>query len=622
MIVYSKSKKEFLEDVLNHSIEDVIMSAVEERLLRRVGKSEYLSWKNSLPYVANILTPDEIPSDAGVAIEYRIPRTSNRIDVIVSGQDAGGNDSVIIIELKQWSDAELTDKDGIVRTRLNSSMVETLHPSYQAWSYAALLEGFNETIYEEKITLKPCAYLHNYEGGDALTAEFYSPHLLKAPLFARDDKKELREFIGRHIKRGDRNNVLQKIQGGRIKPSKPLADSLASMMQGNSEFVMIDSQKLVFEDVMSLVRKSNRNHKHVVIVDGAPGTGKTVVAINLLVEATKGRKLVQYVTKNSAPRQVYESKLVGHFKKSEISNFFSGSGNFTDTDSNAFDVLVVDEAHRLNAKSGMFQNLGENQIKELINASRVSVFFIDEDQRVTLKDIGEKEEIRKWATALGANVIETELRSQFRCNGSNGYLAWLDEVLNIRETANTSLDVSDYDFRVFDSPSELHEIIRERNRDTNKARMVAGYCWDWKSKRDSKAMDIVLPEYGYSARWNLGSDGMLWILKPTSVEEVGCIHTCQGLEMEYVGVILGTDLVCRDGHIVTNPANRSTQDKSIHGYKKLMREDPEGGAVLLDKIIKNTYRTLMSRGTKGCYIFSTDEETAEYFKTRKGNAGS
>ena len=616
MIVYSKSKQEFLQDVLDHSIEDIIESAVKDKLNRKVGKSEYLSWKNSLPYVANVLTPDDIPADAGIAIEYRIPRTSNRIDVIVSGQDENGKESVIIIELKQWSEAELTDKDGIVRTRLNSSMVETLHPSYQAWSYAALLEGFNETIYTEKIALKPCAYLHNYVGTGALTDDFYSDYIAKAPVFGRDDKQELRDFIRRFIRRGDRNKVLYRIQNGRIKPSKALADSLASMMKGNDEFVMIDSHKMVFEEVINLVQKSPDGHKHVVIVDGAPGTGKSVIAINLLVGATKRGKLVQYVTKNSAPREVYESKLVGHFKKSEISNFFSGSGSFTDTPKDTFDLLVVDEAHRLNAKSGLFQNMGENQIKELINSSRCSVFFIDEDQRVTLKDIGNREEIRRWATELGAHVIEAELTSQFRCNGSDGYLAWLDDTLGIRDTANTLLDTSDYDFRVFDSPTELHEMIRERNGEANKARVVAGYCWDWKSKKDPKAMDIVIPEHGYAAKWNLGSDGMLWIVKPTSVEEVGCIHTCQGLEVDYVGVILGDDLVCRDGVIVTDPSKRSTQDKSIHGWKKLMKEDPDGTAKLLDGIIKNTYRTLMSRGTKGCYVYSTDEETREYLKSR------
>ena len=213
-------------------------------------------------------------------------------------------------------------------------------------------------------------------------------------------------------------------------------------------------------------------------------------------------------------------------------------------------------------------------------------------------------------------MIEAELTSQFRCNGSDGYLAWLDDTLGIRDTANTMLDTSDYDFRVFDSPTELHDMIREKNSEANKARVVAGYCWDWKSKKDPKAKDIVIPEHGYAAKWNLGSDGMLWIVKPTSVEEVGCIHTCQGLEVDHVGVILGDDLVCRDGVIVTDPSKRSTQDKSIHGWKKLKKEDPDGTTKLLDGIIKNTYRTLMSRGTKGCYVYSTDEETREYLKKR------
>ncbi len=208
---------------------------------------------------------------------------------------------------------------------------------------------------------------------------------------------------------------------------------------------------------------------------------------------------------------------------------------------------------------------------------------------------------------------ELELSSQFRCNGSDGYLAWLDHSLQIRTTANTDLDGIDYEFKVFDDPSELRKAILEKNRKANKARMVAGYCWPWASKKDKHAMDIVFPEYDFAAQWNLDDDGMLWAIADGSAEQVGCIHTCQGLEFDYVGVIIGDDFVIRDGRVVTDAAKRAGQDRSVHGYKKMLKEQPEQARAVADQIVKNTYRTLMTRGQKGCYVYATDRETREYF---------
>ncbi|MFP5483083.1 MAG: DNA/RNA helicase domain-containing protein, partial [Gammaproteobacteria bacterium] len=298
-----------------------------------------------------------------------------------------------------------------------------------------------------------------------------------------------------------------------------------------------------------------------------------------------------------------------------IANLFRGSGGYVDNQANQFDVLLVDEAHRLNEKSGLYGNLGENQIKELIHASKLCIFFVDEDQRVTFKDIGSKAEIRKWALALGAEVVEQELRSQFRCNGSDGYIAWLNHHLQIKPTANLNLDGLDFDFKIFDSPTALHNAIRQKNEVNNKARVVAGYCWDWKSKKNPNAFDIEFPEHDYKAQWNLDDDGSTWIIKPNSVEQVGCIHTCQGLELDYVGVIVGPDFVVRNGEVLTDAFKRSNMDQSIKGFKGGLKTDRANNLAMADAVIKNTYKTLMTRGMKGCYVYFTDDETCAHFQT-------
>ncbi|PZP11179.1 MAG: AAA family ATPase, partial [Aliarcobacter butzleri] len=428
MIIYKKTKKEFLEDVLVNDIEieDIISNAVEVNFGRKTAKNEYVSWKNSLNEMAKVLYSDKIPNDSNISIEYNIPRTGNRIDLIVSGQDENRNDKVVIIELKQWSDAQLTSKDGVIKTILGGGLRETTHPSYQAWSYVKLLEGFNKVVDDEKISLVPCAYLHNYPNDNILKNDFYKNYLSKAPVFVKGEKSNLIEFISSHIIYGDNNDVMKRIDESEIKPSKSLADSMASMIKGNEEFTMIDNQKIVYESALELVRKSDSTNKNVLIVHGGPGTGKSVIAINLLVELTKKGFNSRYVSKNSAPRAVYESKLTKTLKKTEISNLFTGSGSFIDCEENSYDCLIIDEAHRMNEKSGLYGNLGENQIKEAIYSSKSVIFFLDEDQTVTFNDIGEESEIKKWAEYYNANVEVMELTSQFRCNGSDGYLAWID----------------------------------------------------------------------------------------------------------------------------------------------------------------------------------------------------
>lgn len=616
MIVYQSTKLNFLNDVSDRNIEDIVLESVKDKLKINVGKNEINSWKNSLKEMYFILDDEHIPNDSYVAIEYRIPQTSKRIDFIITGEDENEVEQVMLIELKQWSKVEMTQKDAIVVTRFEHGKSEESHPSYQAWSYASLIDGFNQTVYEDGINLNPCAYLHNYVEDGVISNPFYADYIAKAPIFLKNDKEKLRDFIKKYIKFGDKKNTIFRIDGGKIKPSKSLADSLSSMLKGSNEFVMIDDQKLVYETSLELAKTVGNTNKTVLIIDGGPGTGKSVVAINLLVALTKRHLLAKYVTKNSAPRDVYESMLTGHYKKSEVSNMFSGSGAFTETDLNIFDVLIVDEAHRLNEKSGMFKNLGENQIKEIISAAKLSIFFIDEDQRVTWSDIGEKEEIIKWAKTVGATVKTLSLSSQFRCNGSDGYIAWLDNALGIHETANSVLNSDDYDFRIVDSPVSLRDLIYEKNKLNNKARLVAGYCWDWVSKKNTNLTDISIPEFDFAMRWNLADHGNLWIRRPEAVTEIGCIHTCQGLDLDYVGVIVGLDFVIRNGNVIVDPSKRARTDASLKGYKSELKINPQEAKGKAERLIKNTYRTLMTRGMKGCYVYFCDKETELYFRSR------
>ncbi len=617
MIVYSGLKIDFLSAVEEDSIATEIERNIYEKMHRKSVQSEFRSWENSLEYMYKVLNDSDIPSDAGIAIEYNIPQTSKRVDFIISGYDEKRDPNVIIIELKQWDKVNVIEgQDALVETFTGGALRKVVHPSYQAWSYASMITDYNQSVQQNSIMLHPCCYLHNYRKSipEKLEQNQYKEYVDDAPIFARGEVLKLREYIKKVVKIGDNRELLYDIDNGKIRPSKSLQDSVKGMIEGNQEFIMLDDQKVVYEEILYTSRKCMDDHKkRTIIVQGGPGTGKTVVAINILAKLTEEGQFVQYTSKNSAPRNVYAQKLIGH-KKSTVKNMFKGSGSYYDTDSNLIDTILCDEAHRLNAKSGMFQNLGENQIKEIINASLCSVFFIDESQRVTLNDIGTVGEIKKWAESLGSEVIDMELMSQFRCNGSDGYLAWIDDVFEIRKTANTDMREIDYDIKIVDSPMEMKNLIIERNKTNNRSRILAGYCWEWlkAEQNNTNYHDIKIGDFEMS--WNLGNTST-FAIDENSVEEIGCIHTSQGLEFDYAGVIIGDDMRYENGHVVTDFTKRAKTDQSLKGIKGLYKSNPEKALSEADLIIKNTYRTLMTRGMKGCYVYCTDKPLADYLRS-------
>ena len=613
MIIYSCDKSDFIAK--QETIPDILKVNVLERLGEETSDNEYLSWKNSLAFMRRLLETSTIPDDAGIALEYNIPVTNNRIDFIVTGYDDIGRSQVVVIELKQWSSAEKTDMDGVVRTRYEDGLKETTHPSYQAFTYCMLLQDYKEAVQKHIVKLKAAAYLHNCEDTSPLKDSFYEHYTRYVPVYGKNDTDELRLFLSKYIRKGDRQKGIFVIENSQIRPSKNLMDSVASMMKGNREFRMIGEQQVVLQHILKAMDVYEQTlQKQVLIIKGGPGTGKSVIAVNALSEVIKKGKVAMYVSKNAQPRKVFYRKLVdGGLGSKNVNALFKSSDTFADAKPNEFDMLLVDEAHRLSRKGGQYSH-SVNQVKETINAAKVTVFFIDEAQRVSLEDIGSIQEITLWAERLQAKVSTFEMKAQFRCGGSDEYMMWLDDLLQIRPSNFKLLGKENYDFRVMDNPREMMSEIRKNNR-RNKSRMVAGYCWEWVSRKDTTKKDIVFPEYKFAYQWNLLSD-QTWSITPGSVNQIGCIHTCQGLEFDYVGVIIGPDIIYRDGKILVDPSKRAKDDFTIHGYKKMMNSDPEGTKEIVRQIIKNTYRTLMSRGMKGCFVYVMDEELRNYIKSR------
>jgi hypothetical protein len=614
MIVYKNSAKGFKEDVDRNRIHEILLENIIRAFNgKRIGQAEQDSWRNSLGFMERIVRRSGVADDCGILLEYTLPATYKRIDFIITGLDANSQENLIIIELKQWQNAESTQKDGIVKTVVGRGLRETTHPSYQANAYKLFLKDFNENVYEDGIDAHSCAYLHNYTEKDPepLKAQIYHEIVDDSPLYLKDDFEKLEQFLNQHVGKGGGEEILYKIEKGRIRPSKKLIDCVSSMFEGNKEYILLDEQKVAYELALDIAVHAKQ--KSVVIVSGGPGTGKSVISMNLLGGLLKKEKNVIFVAPNSSFRSVMEAQLSRNNSRRRISHLFKGSSGFTETAENIYDVIIVDEAHRL--KDGRaYQYQGENQIEDIIKSSKTTIFFVDEYQIIRPEDIGSLNEIRRVAGKLGANVYETELSAQFRCAGAEGFINWLDDVLHIRETANyDGWNKKSFEFKIFDDPNELYNRIKEKHDEGHKSRLLAGYAWKWTSaglgNADAAVCDVEIPEFNFKLPWNSRKVGSVWAIDPSGIGQVGCIHTSQGLEFDYVGVIVGDDL--RHESESCKYVVDWDSYKDVKG-KQGLKNNPEK----LAQLVTNIYKVLMTRGMKGCYVYFTDKETEKYFQKR------
>lgn len=612
MLAYCKTLNEFHKDVMMNRIEREVVNSLNID----IGESERRSFRNSLLAISTALRNHDIPGDVDVALEYKIPLTCKRVDFMIAGADDEGRDHLVICELKQWDRVTKTDMDDVVKVG-SRYMV---HPSWQAYTYGATISNYNEYVEKGDVRIDACTFLHNYDREyiDELTDPIYAEGLKKAEPFIQDQYEELSEFVFSKIRKKSKANLLFEIENGHIRPSRCLVDCVANLLNGNDDFQLIDQQRIVFSNLVRGIEKTfvrDDHDKHVIIVRGGAGTGKSLIALKMISRLMEDRRLnVRYVAKSSYVKENYYRKLTrGVPDHMFLKTLFMGSSSFIDSPKNAYDVLIVDEAHRLTerSKQSWFYK-GENQIKEIINASRASVFFIDETQNIDIKDFGTIENITKAAEGLGAVVHCDDhyvLESQFRCNGSDDYIAWLESVLYNREYDSSGMKV-DYDIRIVDTPEEMKQFIIDRNNDSDTpSRMISGDVFDWKSRTDRDAVDIVIG--GFEAQWNRTK---YFASDPGSIDQVGCIHTTQGMEFEYAGLIVADDLLYRDGKVVTDYTvhpSGATEFKRPH-KNKVLPED----AGIVDRLIRNTYKVLFTRGQKGCRLYVMDEQLKQYLKKR------
>jgi hypothetical protein len=618
--LYHGPTSDFVEQATQNRIAQTLRNAFFAYYGFEPSPSELRSWRNSLRALANAVRAAGLV-DHGILLEFQLPMSSRRIDALITGHGHDGRAGAVIVELKQWDDVEPSTVAECVGVRYGGKVRDQLHPSAQAGSYPQYLVDSHQAFTEDGVRLDACAFLHDFIHDEQ--SELLSPRhrniLGVYPLFAGDRVTELVEFLQDRLGGGSGLAVLPLIRDGRYRPHKKLLDHTAKMISGEPQYVLLDEQRVAFNSILARVHEARElGQKSAFIIRGGPGTGKSVIAINLLAELSKAGFVAHHATGSSAFTSTVR-KVVGR-RASQQFNYFN---SYLNAHEDELDVLICDEAHRIRKHSWNRFNKrraddpDRPQIDELLAVARVSVFFIDDLQTVRRDEIGHSDDIERAAAERSADVQEFQLEAQFRCGGSDGFVRWVENTLGIRRTANALWDGDpNFDFDVVDSPQQLDAMIRQRQDEGATARLVAGYCWPWSDPVDGGHLlnDVRLGDWErpWNAKPNAGRlapgipRSQFWASEPGGIDQVGCIYTAQGFEFDYVGVIFGDDLVYRprEGWI-----GRPAFSKD-GGMKR--GTSPER----FTELVKNTYRVLLSRGLKGCYVYFSDEATRTFVESR------
>ena len=623
MRLYAGTSAQFITDSVHNQIAEKLKDSFLHQYRFSPSPNEIQSWRNSLRAMAQVLQYAGL-SDHGILLEYQLPLTSLRLDCMVTGRDQDKRDNAIIVELKQWDACEPAEGENEVITWVGGAQREVLHPSAQVGRYSMFLQDNHTAFHEEEpVGLTACTYLHNYffNHQDVLLSEKFKGLLESFPLFSANDVDKLAEHLLASLSKGEGLDVLMRIEDGKYRPSKKLMQHVASVIKGKPEYILLDEQLVAYDSVLAAARKGFQDRrKSAIIIRGGPGTGKSVIAINLMADLLKQDFNAQYATGSRAFTETLR-KAIGVRGGIQFKYFNS----YVTAPYNEVDVLICDESHRIRTTSDNRFTRREDrskypQVEELIKASKVAVFFVDDRQTVRPGEIGSSQYVLEHAQGLNCEIKEYDLKVQFRCMGSEAFVSWVNNTLGIERTPHILWNGEEgFDFRILPSPNALEAAIRKKITEKYSARLTAGFCWKWSKHPKSDGTleeDVIIGDY--RRPWNARPEATrlakgipkatLWAYEPGGINQIGCVYTAQGFEFDYVGVIFGNDLVY----------DYSTQDwTGLPGNSS----DPEVKKAKgrFTDLVKNTYRVLLSRGMKGCYVCFIDKDTERFIRSRTEN---
>ena len=609
--LYRQSVRGF--SAVEHHFADLIAEQMTIRTGRRPSASEYRSWERSIPALRADLMSAGL-SDVEMLFEYQLPLTSKRADVVLAGQlPKTGGPSYLVVELKQWSHAvRFEDSDTLVRIEQYGERPVT-HPVLQVRDYCDYMLGFTAVLADAPLSLAGVAYLHNAtDGGVADLFRLAGDRL--GSVFTGQRRSEFQDFLRSRFAEGQSGApYADALLASRIAPSRQLLALAADEVQRREMFVLLDEQRDAFNHVLHAVERARQsNDKTTVIISGGPGSGKSVIALSLLGELSRQGRTVMHATGSRS--FTHTLRKVAGARAPKVKKMFQYFNSFMAAEPNSLDALILDEAHRIretsvNRWTKAAYRSGRPQIDELIAAARVPVFLLDEFQVVRPGEQGTVEDIEKSASSRGIRVEKINLDAQFRCGGSEEYLLWVKRLLGLTPGGPIGwIGDPTFDVQVLDSPAEMEATMEKRIADGYSGRIAAGYCWPWSDPAPDGTLVRDVQVGGWSRPWNLKGDrsvggapaAALWATEPAGFDQVGCVYTAQGFEYDYAGVIIGPDLVWRaDGWEMVRSANKDPDFRNRNTV-----DDSQA-----DRLIRNVYKVLLTRGMRGVAIHSVDQQT-------------
>ena len=581
---------------------------------RYPSAGERRSWARSLPVIASDLR------DAGLAgvemlVEFQLPLTSKRADVVLAGLDHDGRPAYAVIELKQWSGAErFEDSEELVLVGGYGRRPIT-HPTRQVIGYVEYLADFTATLADTTGAVRGIAYLHNatdHSVGDLLDVS-ESP---AGRLFTGQRRAQLREYLQQIFSSASGADAADQLLGSAIRPSRQLMAVAADEVQRREMFTLLDEQKDAYNYVLHCVRKASQlNTKTAVIVSGGPGSGKSVIALSLMGELGRQGRTVIHATGSQSFTQTLRK--VAAARNPRARKTFQYFNSFMSMEPNSLDCVILDEAHRIretsvNRYTRAELRTGRPQIDELLAVARTPVFLLDQFQVVRPGEMGTVADIRMAASVRGIEVMQVDLNDQFRCGGSLEYVQWVEGLLGLGSaTAHPWTGDEHFTVEVMESPQELEAWLAAKQSAGYGARMSAGYCWPWSDPRSDGSLVPDVQIGHWSRPWNLKGDrsvggappAPLWATDDAGFGQVGCIYTAQGFEYDFAGVIIGPDLVWRSGSWRT--IRGANKDPALRSLTRV-------SDVAFDRLVRNVYKVLLTRGMQGVGIYSPDPETLDH----------
>ena len=581
-----------------------------------VSPAERNSWSRSLSILGQDLADARL-HDVEVLIEYQLPLTSRRIDAVLAGvHPRTGEDSFVVIELKQWSYAtRYEDSDTLVHVEHTAG--PRLHPGIQVGDYCQYLIDFLGLLADHGNTVRGAAYLHNAVDRD-IAELLERPATEQSRIFTKQRRGDFIDYLRASLDPAKPGAAAaDRFLKSAVRPSRHLLSYAARELKERSHFTLLDEQRVAYELVMHAVERARTaDHKSVVVVSGGPGSGKSVIALSLLGElARQGRPALHATGSKSFTQTLRRYAGKG---SARLKNLFMYFNSFMTADRNGIDVLICDEAHRIRETSvNRFTRAAQrrgarSQLDELLAAARVPVFLLDEHQVVKPGELGNVDIITAEARKLNLEVDLVSLHDQFRCGGSEAYEHWVLSLLGLNGQQPTVWTGDGrFDLRIAETPEELESFLAAKQAAGETARMTAGYCWPWSDPRSDDTLVDDVKVGGWARPWNVKSDRSVgdapgspfWATDPQGFGQVGCVYTAQGFEYEWSGVIIGPDLVARGGRLVTDRAE--FKDPNFRSRKTV--SDAEA-----DRLIRNTYKVLMTRGMRGTILYAADPATRAF----------